>query len=170
MRRRSSDWTSDLLARPTFTISLFQPLVFNRLHQPTMEFQVRSTVSPPKNLYPCLATITITPTPATDRSRRLSSGSQGGGDDDGNALRRVISGGRRKSSFGTAAVSGSAEDRRRSIEASRGGAPEETTGKWYWRVQAGSNEVSEVTHNQKTETSVSLISSCFPSVNHPMPS
>ncbi|ORX38592.1 hypothetical protein BD324DRAFT_621513 [Kockovaella imperatae] len=108
-----------------------------------MEFKAGSTTPPPKNLYPCLATINITPTPV-DRSRRFSGASQE--PDDGNALRRVISGNRRKTSFGEAVVSTSADERRKSIEASKlsggsaAGGKDEVTGRWFWRVQAGTND------------------------------
>lgn len=101
-----------------------------------MEFHKSSTTSSPKNLYPCLATITITPPAPEPRNRRLSTGSYGSDDD--NALRRVISGGRRKSSFGP--VAGGGDEHRKSFAGNAG--HEEGSGKWYWRVQAGVNEVS----------------------------
>lgn len=110
-----------------------------------MEFLSNNTIPPPKNLYPCLATISIHP--AGEKSRRLSAssfGSAGGGEEE-NTLTRIISGGRRKSSFGAAAA-GEAEGRRKSLVPPGGGAvggsaiadggvPERGT--WYWRVQAG---------------------------------
>jgi hypothetical protein len=105
-----------------------------------MEFLTTTPHQPPKNLYPCLATITVSPTQSTsDRSRRLSSGSAGGGDGE-NPLQRVISGNRRKSSFGDIAVTGGGGERRRSFVGA--GVGEEGSGKWYWRVQAGVTDVS----------------------------
>ncbi|KAK8854857.1 hypothetical protein IAR55_003596 [Kwoniella newhampshirensis] len=107
----------------------------------------------PKNIYPCLATITInSPSSEPRNTRRLSTGSFGsdGGGAEGNALQRVISGGRRKSSFGPIAVDSNApgggamgSGRRRSfgIGTGGGGVGEDEgkgiEGKWYWRVQAG---------------------------------
>ncbi|KAI9637375.1 uncharacterized protein MKK02DRAFT_7075, partial [Dioszegia hungarica] len=104
-----------------------------------MEFLPQSTVPPPKNLYPCLATITVTPQAGGDRSRRMSQ-SSAGDQEDGNILKRIASGGRRKSD---------ASQRRKSLVAGQsgqegsaihstpatGGAKEKGT--WYWRVQAG---------------------------------
>ncbi|WVR07446.1 hypothetical protein IAU60_004487 [Kwoniella sp. DSM 27419] len=109
-----------------------------------MEFYPVSSAPHPtaKNLYPCLAHITISPNSSDTKGRRLSTGSytsdnEGGG----NALSRVISGGgRRKSSFGPGTgqegMSGGA--RRMSFGASRDGEEAKgVEGKWYWRVQAG---------------------------------
>lgn len=108
-----------------------------------MEFLSKYDGVPPKNLFPCLATITIgDPRPA----RRMSGGSfsgksDDGADDGGNALKRVISGGgRRKSSFGAAASAGqTAEERRASLAP---GNDHNAKGTWYWRVQAGVTDVS----------------------------
>lgn len=109
-----------------------------------MEFLPNNTVPPPKNLYPCLATITITPS-TTDRTRRQSTTSSTGGDDD-NVLKRIASGGRRKSD---------ASARRKSLVAGSGsvvgdsaiggqgaGVGFKDKGTWYWRVQAGVTDVS----------------------------
>jgi hypothetical protein len=95
-----------------------------------MEFLGHPDLPALKNLYPCLATITVTPPGHDNKSRRLSAGS--GGEDE-NALKRVISGGRRKSSFG--AGTGLGDERRKSGEY-------QPTGTWYWRVQAGVTDVS----------------------------
>ncbi|ORY35453.1 hypothetical protein BCR39DRAFT_509803 [Naematelia encephala] len=99
-----------------------------------MEFLSHTTVTPPKNIFPCLATISIHP-PATDsKGRRLSTG---GSDDEGNALTRVISGGnRRRTSFGPTADWNGDSERRKSTEEAKKRAPGEE-GRWYWRVQAG---------------------------------
>jgi hypothetical protein len=56
--------------------------------------------------------------------------------DDEGGLKRVISGNRRKTSFGQVADRG---DIRRSMDGA--GGPVEK-GTWYWRVQAGVNDVS----------------------------
>lgn len=67
--------------------------------------------------------------------------SGGSAEGDDNALRRVISGGRRKTSFGVVADRGDRADDARRKSFSGGGGGEEN-GKWYWRVQAGANEVN----------------------------
>ena len=95
-----------------------------------MEFLATPTSAPPKNLYPCLATISLTPHGTEQRARRRSSSSFISNDDD-NALRRVISGGRRRSSAGL--------DQTGATEQHPG---ESTFGRWYWRVQAGAADVS----------------------------
>lgn len=120
-----------------------------------MEFKPSLNTNPPKNLYPCLATITLGP--SSDKSSRRLSGSAVSDEEGG--LKRVISGGRRKTSFGQVADRG---DIRRSIDASAGaggggaaggggggggrksfeGAAQAERGTWYWRVQAGVNDVS----------------------------
>ncbi|OCF37873.1 hypothetical protein I316_00097 [Kwoniella heveanensis BCC8398] len=125
-----------------------------------MEFLPQSSAPPgtPKNLYPCLAHISISSAPSEPRAtRRLSTGSFGSADGEGNALTRVISGNRRKSSFGPIAVTGSNANtspsattgaderpsaagggRRLSFGGSRDKDDEKNLeGKWYWRVQAG---------------------------------
>lgn len=74
-----------------------------------MEFLSQTPNVTTKNVYPCLASITIAPASehgaTSARSRRLSAssaeGSAVGEDGDDNLIKRVISGGRRKSSFGT---------------------------------------------------------------------
>ena len=103
-----------------------------------MEFQTQPPSVSLKNLYPCLATITVVPHGTDMRSRRLSGGSAGG-DDEG--LRRVISGGRRRTSFGVVADRGDRADdaRRKSFSSANG----DESGKWYWRVQAGATDVGE---------------------------
>lgn len=118
-----------------------------------MEFQTNRTTLTPKNLYPCTATITVVPHGTDNRARRLSaasfgsnSGGGGGGDADAdNGLKRVISGGRRKTSFGVVADRGDLADgaRRRSFSGDGGSLNrDENNGKWYWRVQAGTVDVS----------------------------
>jgi hypothetical protein len=107
--------------------------------QRIMEFHAHTTHQPPKNLYPCLATITIHPNPSTfNQSRRLSTGSAGG--DDANPLQRVISGNRRKTSFGDASHTGIGERRKSIVSANAN--TEDGSGKWYWRVQVGVSDVS----------------------------
>lgn len=67
--------------------------------------------------------------------------------DDEGGLKRVISGNRRKTSFGQVADRG---DIRRSVDGGSGGAGAGAgavggaveKGTWYWRVQAGVNDVS----------------------------
>lgn len=143
-----------------------------------MEFLATPPHVAPKALYPCLASITISPASAgtgnivgsNDRSRRLSTGSSGAvasGDEEEGTLKRIISGGRRKSSFGAVANAGSgdAAERRKSIAPSHahhahgivGGnatgqsasGPEGVEkGTWYWRVQAGVSGVSTVLQNE----------------------
>lgn len=101
-----------------------------------MEFLAKPQLPPLKNLYPCLATITVTPAGRPEnKSRRLSS-SSGGGDEE-NPLKRVMSGGRRKSSFGAIAVSGGG-----SGDGAKKSGEYQPTGTWYWRVQAGVSDVS----------------------------
>ncbi|KAK4689492.1 hypothetical protein P7C73_g613, partial [Tremellales sp. Uapishka_1] len=93
-----------------------------------MEFLTTSPVQPPKNLFPCLATVTLSPINESARTRRLSTSSIGNNDnDDGNALRRVLSGGRRKSSFGQTT----------GAHPQAGSEDGDINGKWYWRVQVG---------------------------------
>ena len=105
-----------------------------------MEFLTSFNTTAPRNLYPCLATITVFPPgDHSVKSRKLSVGSFGsgkGGDEDENALKRIVSGGRRKSSFGAAAGGNSVEDKRKSLT-------DDGSGKWYWRVQVGATNVSE---------------------------
>jgi len=98
-----------------------------------MEFNTKPTHAPPKNLFPCLATITISGSQPAERTRRPSAG--GAAPEEGNVLQRVISGGRRKSSFGDTSGNAGFLERRRSI--TNAGPVEEGTGKWYWRVQVG---------------------------------
>ncbi|WVQ81942.1 hypothetical protein IAT38_004069 [Cryptococcus sp. DSM 104549] len=107
-----------------------------------MEFLPQSHNHPtPKNLYPCLATITISQSSNDTKSqRRLSAGSFGSdaNKEDGNPLQRVISGGRRKSSFGDAAGSGGG--RRLSFGGNKEEESKAQEGRWFWRVQAGVND------------------------------
>lgn len=110
-----------------------------------MEFLTSSQeINKPKQLYPCLAVIDINSS-SDVRSRRLSAGSFGSDKDEGNVLTRVISGGgRRKSSFGE--TGGGGGGRRLSF----GGKKDDDAkveGKWYWRVQAGVNEVRTICYN-----------------------
>jgi hypothetical protein len=112
-----------------------------------MEFQTNRTNLTPKDLYPCTATITVVPHGTDTRSRRLSAasfGSNSGGDDE-TGLKRVISGGRRKTSFGIVADRGDLADgqRRRSFSGDGSNANrDENNGRWYWRVQVGTVDVS----------------------------
>jgi hypothetical protein len=99
-----------------------------------MEFRTSHTSTPPKNLYPCLATLTI----GGDKSSRRTSTS---GDDEG-GLRRVISGNRRKTSFGQVADRGDTYGPRKSLDGGATGAGGLEKGTWYWRVQAGVDDVS----------------------------
>ena len=111
-----------------------------------MEFKsnLDTTTPPPKNLYPCLATITLGP--HTDKSSRRMSGSAVSDDEGG--LKRVMSGGRRKTSFGQVADRGDLRDAaRKSMDSGTGagsgmGGGQVERGTWYWRVQAGVNDVS----------------------------
>ncbi|TYJ56088.1 hypothetical protein B9479_003198 [Cryptococcus floricola] len=116
-----------------------------------------ANVTPPKNLYPCLATISLfTPYDSTSEGgRRSSFGSFSDKDRDahkdesGNALTRILSGssGRRKSTAVDAGAqtsspagreSGTGGRRRFSLsgkdEEEARGPPE---GRWYWRVRVG---------------------------------
>lgn len=107
-----------------------------------MEFKsnLDTTTPPPKNLYPCLATITLGP---HDKLSRRQSGTAVSDDEGG--LKRVISGSRRKTSFGQVADRGDLRDAsRKSIDQGAGGmgAGQVEKGTWYWRVQAGVNDVS----------------------------
>lgn len=134
-----------------------------------MEFKPNFNSTPPKNLYPCLATITLGP--SSDKSIRRMSGSAVS-DDDG--LKRVISGNRRKTSFGQVADRGDIRDQMRKsldgggagagagaggrksfegagaggaqaaspVQAAPAGPPQTERGTWYWRVQAGVTDVS----------------------------
>jgi len=101
-----------------------------------MEFRPIHTSTPPKNLYPCLATLTLG---AEKSGRRLSMTSNSGDDEGG--LKRVISGGRRNTSFGQVADRGDNHGQRKSFDgtATAGGGLEKGT--WYWRVQAGVDDV-----------------------------
>lgn len=109
-----------------------------------MEFHTQSTLTPPKHLFPCLATITL----GAPTSRRLSGSaiSNDDGADAGLGLRRVISGNRRRTSFGQAAVRGDTEHAqpRKSFDSGKaaGGGEVHEKGTWYWRVQAGVSDVS----------------------------
>lgn len=120
-----------------------------------MEFLPSSTLAPPKNLYPCLATISL----GAPQLGRRGSGSLKGPkaeDEDGNPLMRAISGNRRRTSFGVAAERTSGEERRKSLSADGVGGATGTgsgagtgtgtgqadEGTWYWRVRAGATDVS----------------------------
>jgi hypothetical protein len=105
-----------------------------------MEFRPNLTSPPPKNLYPCLATITLGTGGGDKNARRMSMNSS----DDEGGLKRVISGNRRNTTFGQVADRG---DIRRSSEAGAGGigGGQVEKGTWYWRVQAGVSDVSHGT-------------------------
>jgi hypothetical protein len=69
----------------------------------------------------------------------MSMNSNASGDDEG-GLRRVISGSRRNTSFGQVADRGDNHAPRKSFDgAATGGVMDKGT--WYWRVQAGVNDV-----------------------------
>jgi hypothetical protein len=109
-----------------------------------MEFVATNSVSPPKNLYPCLATITVHP--HGDKSRRLSTSSRtsGGDRDDGeeNVLKRIASGGRRRSDAAERrkSLTGAGLSGEGGVTGGAMGVPDRGT--WYWRVQAGVTDVS----------------------------
>lgn len=123
-----------------------------------MEFLSQNTTSAPKNLYPCLAIVTITPS-STDRTRRQSTGS-GVATEDDNVLKRIASGGRRKSDASQRRKSLTADQISAGITAEQlaglgggvgsgghghaaiAGSEIKDKGTWYWRVQAGVTDVS----------------------------
>lgn len=74
------------------------------------------------------------------------SGSAISDDEGGGGLKRVLSGGRRKTSFGQVADRGDLRDgARKSMDSGSGigaGGGQVEKGTWYWRVQAGVNDVS----------------------------
>jgi hypothetical protein len=125
-----------------------------------MEFLSQNTTSAPKNLYPCLAIVTITPS-STDRTRRQSTGSGVAAEDD-NVLKRIASGGRRKSDASQRRKSFTADQIAAGITAEQlagsggaalGGATHghghggpaiseiKDKGTWFWRVLAGVTDV-----------------------------
>ena len=102
-----------------------------------MEFKpaLSTNPPPPKNLYPCLATLTL----GNEKpGRRLSMNSNASDDEGG--LKRVISGNRRNTSFGQVADRGDRKSFDAGPRPSAGGVMDKGT--WYWRVQAGVTDVS----------------------------
>lgn len=118
-----------------------------------MEFLPASNGGTPKNLYPCLATITLSG--PTQLGRRGSTKGDKIDEEDANPLMRAISGNRRRTSFGVAAERVSGEERRKSFAADASGTTTgagtgaasggvsalREEGTWYWRVRAGATEV-----------------------------
>ncbi|ODN92764.1 hypothetical protein L198_05558 [Cryptococcus wingfieldii CBS 7118] len=148
-----------------------------------------ANVIPPKNLYPCLATISLfTPfDPTSEGDRRSSFGSFSDKDRDahkdesGNALTRILSGssGRRKSTAVDAVAQTSSPGGRdsgvgRRRRFSLSGKDEEEArsppeGRWYWRVRVGVTD-SQVVLLPLSDPANPLLTSAPPPLSTAVPS